>query len=571
MVVLYGYYVDEHPVKIPNIDAKVIFNVLNPIRGRRQVVAVSLGCHALGACMPHPVMNDVYSTVAGASKRIACLKPPFNLDLVSELEAFVDEWCDLYVKPLPHDSDLSVESWLPKTSYTQQRQQQLLATSYEARPKRWNHMKSFIKDEFYDDFKAPRTINSRSDWFKTRVGPIFKLIEEAVFDLPFFIKHVPADKRVQHLIDQINVLGSVIDETDFTSFEAHFKKIVLQCIPHRIYKRYVINLLSRATVAEFIEFLETVIEGRQKLYFAKLIIDLIEAEMSGEMSTSLTNSLTNCILYAWLMKKKHGRPITQCFGVFEGDDGINAREPSQVLTSNDFAQVGFELKMKTSVEISGTDFCGLVFDEQERIPATDIVKAYIKFGWGLGAFVCANHTRRLELLRAKSYSMLYQYNGCPVLHELAQYGLRVTKWISLDRFFRKNRAVRSYDMEWYREAYSKRHLYEHLKMRDCPRTRAVVQARFGLSIHDQLVAEEYLRALSTLQPLCAIDRVWFPRPAVQNDLDYVHTVSRAELVLGKHPDMPVFSRFDNFGQAWWDEHGHQVRCGPLEGRQIFKL
>lgn len=570
-MVLYGYYVDEHPIRIPRIDANVLFNVLNPIRGRRQVVAVSLGCHALGACLPHPVMNDVYSTVAGASKRIACLKPPFNLDLVSELEAFIDEWCDVYVEPLPHDSDLTVETWLPKTSYTQQRQLQLLQTAYEARPKRWNNMKSFIKDEFYDDFKAPRTINSRSDWFKTRVGPIFKLIEEAVFELPFFIKHVPADKRVEHLIKQINVLGAVIDETDFTSFEAHFKKIVLRCIPHRIYRRYMAKLSSRSTVTEFFGYLETVIEGKQKLHFSKLIIDQIEAEMSGEMSTSLTNSLTNCILYAWLMKKKHGRPLTQCCGVFEGDDGINAREPDQVLTSNDFAQVGFELKMKTSTEISGTDFCGLVFDEQERIPATDVVKAYVKFGWGLGAFVCANSTRRLELLRAKSYSLLYQFTGCPVLHELAQYGLRVTKWISLDRFFRKNRAVRSYDMEWYREAYSKRHQYENKCMGPCPRTRAVIQARFGLSIKEQQAAETYLRGLTVLQPLTAIDRMWFTNPCVQNDLDYVRTVVRSELVLGKHPEIPVFSRFDNFGQAWWDEHGSQVKCGTNSGRTIFKL
>jgi len=570
-VVLYGYYVDEHVMKIPHIDPKVQFNVLNPLRGRRQLVAVSLGCHALGACLPHPVMNDAYSIVAGASKRIACQKPPFNPDLVSEVEAFVDEWCDLYVQPLAHDSDLSVESWLPKTAYTQEKQQQLLQTAYAARPKRWQDMKSFIKDEFYDDFKPPRTINSRSDWFKTQVGPIFKLIEEQVFELPFFIKHVPAANRVDHLISQIEMLASETDETDYTSFEAHFKKIVLKCIPHRVYRRYVQKLLSRMSVKLFISYLENVIEGRQKLYFAKIIIDLIEAEMSGEMSTSLTNSITNCILYAWLMKKKHGRPASVCRGVFEGDDGINSREPHERLSSEDFSQVGFELKMKTSTDISGTDFCGLVFDTQERIPATDVVKAYVKFGWGFGAFISANRTRKLELLRAKSYSMLYQYTGCPVLHELAQYGLRVTKFISLDRFFRRNRAVRSYDMEWYREAYAKRAQYENVVMTQCPRTRAVIQARFGLSIAEQEAAESYLRTLNVLQPLDAIDRMWFNRSWVKNDLDYVKTIKRADLVLGRHPDLPVFSRFDNFGQAWWDEHGSQVKNGQVSGRSVFGL
>jgi len=580
-LVLYGYYIDEIALKrkdpliaanaIPYIDPNVVINVHAAKRGRRQVVAVSLGCHAVGACYPHPVMNDAYSTIAGVATRLALLKPPFDLSLKSSLESFVQDWSDYYVLPLEFDCDLTVEAWLPKTAYSQLRQAQLLATYYAERPKRWRDCKSFIKDEFYVEAKCPRTINSRSDWFKTMVGPIFHAIGERVFSLPMFIKHVPVEERVNHIIEQVSMLGAEIDETDFSSFEAHFKKIILSLIAHAIYRRYLVRVLARQCVQLFLHFLENVIEGPQKLYFTNLIVEFVEAEMSGEMSTSLTNSLTNLILYCWLLTRKYGRPVWLIKGVFEGDDGINARQPSMRLTEKDFAQVGFECKMKTSTDLSGTDFCSLIFDELERVPITDIAKVYVKFAWGHGHFVCANKRHLLELLRAKSYSLLSQYPGCPVLFELARYGLRVTKWISLERFFVKRRGVTSYDMEWYQQAYEKRDELERLEFVECPRTRELVARRFGISVQEQREAESYLRGLNTLVPLEALQTHHLPRPAVDAWSRWVYGVSRDKLVVGQHLDVPVLSKYDNFGHEWWQRHGNQIRQGKLRGVEIFSV
>jgi len=555
---------------IPYIFPEVKFNVLSAKRGRRQLVAVSLGCHAQGACYPHPVMNDAYSTIAGAATRLALLKPPFDRSLEADLRRFVQAWCDYYVQPLAYDTDLSVEAWLPKTAYSAIRQQQLLETAHGPRPKRWRCAKSFIKDEFYLEPKAPRTINSRSDWFKTQVGPIFHAIGEKVFMLPFFIKHVSVEERVDHIIEQISLLGAEIDETDFSSFEAHFKKLILAMIPHAVYRRYLVNLVYRIVVQVFFQYLETVIEGPQKMYFKQLILDLVEAELSGEMSTSLTNSLTNLILYCWLLALKYKRPVWEIRGVFEGDDGINARDPHMKLSQDDFKRVGFECKMKTSTAKSGTDFCSLIFDEVERIPITDVIKAYVKFGWGTGGFVRSNRLRKLELLRAKSFSMLFQYPGCPVLYELARYGLRVTKFISLTRFFRRNSKIEPHVMEMYQQAYAKRYELEKLVFKECPRTRDLIHQRFGLSATEQVAAESYLRGLNTLQPLTAINTCHLPRAAVSSWSEWVRSVSRDDLVSDKHPDLPINSRFDNFGSEWWDRHGDQVTCGRIKGRSIFQ-
>jgi hypothetical protein len=578
--VLYGYYIDEIPLKrkdpqiaavaIPYIDPNVEIEIWSAKRGRRQVVAVSLGVHVVGACYPHPVMNDAYSTVAGVAMRLALLKPPFDLSLQSSLESFVHDWSEYYVIPLDFDHDLTVESWLPKTAYSQLRQAALLATYHAERPKRWRDCKSFIKDEMYEEPKCPRTINSRSDWFKTMVGPIFHAIGERVFALPMFIKHISVENRVNHIIEQVSMLGAEIDETDFTSFEAHFKKLILSMIAHSIYRRYLVKVISRWCVQLFLRFLEDVIEGPQKLYFTNLIVRFVEAEMSGEMSTSLTNSLTNLILYCWLLSRKYGRPVWQVKGVFEGDDGINARQPLMRLTEKDFAQVGFECKMKTSTDISGTDFCSLIFDEIERIPITNIAKVMIKFGWGTGHFVCANKRHLLELLRAKSYSLLSQYPGCPILYELARYGLRMTKWISLERFFARSAGPR-YEMEWYRQAYEKRDELERVQFVECPRTRELIARRFGISVAEQREAESYLRGLNTLQPLQALQTHHLPRPSVESWSKWVRGVNRAALVVGQHVDLPVESKHDNFGDLWWERHGDQIKCGKHRGKQIFSF
>jgi hypothetical protein len=60
--VLYGYYIDEirlakkdpevADVAIPYIGERVKFVVINPKRERRQIVARSLGCHAMVRVSP---------------------------------------------------------------------------------------------------------------------------------------------------------------------------------------------------------------------------------------------------------------------------------------------------------------------------------------------------------------------------------------------------------------------------------------------------------------------------------------------------------------------------------------
>jgi len=154
---------------------------------KRPVVQVSLGAHVVTAACPHPCLLDPTTAVAGARKRFLCKPPLAKPTEVYNLRRFVRDWCRENLVPLPHDTDVSVESWLKHTNYPDWRKEEL-RKAWEDTGNIWDPekaqkyfaCKSFVKDEVYPKYKHARAINSRSDSFKCAVGPIFKLIEAQV-------------------------------------------------------------------------------------------------------------------------------------------------------------------------------------------------------------------------------------------------------------------------------------------------------------------------------------------------------------------------------------------------------
>jgi hypothetical protein len=148
---------------------------------KRSIVASSLGCHLLGAALPHCDPDDPDTLHAGILKRFALDPPKARAGLLAGLKKFTLEFCQTHLTPLPANSDLSVEHWLETTNYPQWRKEQL-QQKWNAiggrlhNKKRWWICKSFMKDEPYVAYKHARAINSRSDEFKCAVGPTFKLI-----------------------------------------------------------------------------------------------------------------------------------------------------------------------------------------------------------------------------------------------------------------------------------------------------------------------------------------------------------------------------------------------------------
>lgn len=332
------------------------------------------------------------------------------------LKRFVRAWLR---KNMPQVEVLDFEEWLASTSYNEERKQQLRAAREElrgGRPTRHqsSHIDTFVKTEFYQTWKHARMINSRCDIFKAWSGPIFKAIENALYALPPFIKHVPVPDRPRCVKD-LKIPGNHYYATDFTAFESHFTPEVLDAIECELYRHCLRNFADA-------NFLCSIIAGENRMRTRHGLRATIRGRrMSGDMCTSLGNGFTNYMLALFLATEKGGH-LT---GFVEGDDGLFSTDV--VLTSDDYADLGFTIKIEEVIDPCEASFCGMIFSESGEI-VKDPRKFMQGFGW-TSSFIGAGPAIMDQLLRAKALSSVYETPQCPIIGAISRYALSKTKGV----------------------------------------------------------------------------------------------------------------------------------------------
>jgi hypothetical protein len=218
--------------------------------------------------------------------------------------------------------------------------------------------------------------------------------------------------------------------------------------------------------------------------------------MSGEMCTSLGNGFSNLMFMLFTCAEAG---CTEVIGVVEGDDGLFTMigNPPR---EEDFARLGLVIKAVEHDTISTASFCGIVFDPIDRINVTDPAKVLANFGWTQRIYNRTGSGKLHALLRCKALSYAYQYPGCPIIMELAAYGLRVTRDV---RAVGLLKSLNRKGADWYKGAI----IRAAIKQGNIPRrepgwnTRYLVEKLYGFTVEQQLHIEAYLRSLTTLQPL----------------------------------------------------------------------
>lgn len=467
----------------------------------RSPVQVSLGVHVNGAALPHPDLNHVDTAIAGVKKRFAFRPPTADPQLLDELQQFVRQWLKENLTPLPHDTDVSVDTWLNTTNYPAWRRKQLRETFESMEGTVWNNpkirkCKSFVKDECYPEYKHARAINSRSDAFKCLVGPIFKQIEKRVFDHPAFIKKVPVRERAAYIMERLYSETGKYVATDYSSFESLFTRALMLACELELYSYMTKNLPDHR---EFMRICDRVLAGRNTCQFKKFIVQVEATRMSGEMCTSLGNGFSNLMFMEFLCHKVGSKYL---IGVVEGDDGLN-RVEGPCPTAEDFAKLGLVIKLEVHDRIETASFCGLVFDPEEQVNVTNPVDALLKFGWTTRNYASARQSKLNVLLRASAMSMKYQYDGCPILWALADYGLRVTHSLYVNQ--RMSKYIHKARMNWYERNELLEALEAHIidvpSRRPGPKTRLLVEELYGISVEAQIRIENYLLSKLDLSPL----------------------------------------------------------------------
>lgn len=419
--------------------------------------------------------------------------------MLARFATFVNEFIHTYLVPLRPDScsvDERFNKWLDRTAYAEHRKQEL-RDAYDMchghlHPRHYR-VQSHLKREFYESYKYPRCINSRSDAFKACTGPLFHMIEREVFykqeTKMYFVKSLPVPERSLFLKRRLGDLGYDFLCTDFSSFDASLNREVMMVCEMQLYKYMTMYIDGGAEFYTHVERALTGVNHCRNREFGRFSVR--GTRMSGDMCTSLGNGFTN--LCVSLFVANQTVPWEHLDGIFEGDDGVVRVPHGAFVEPAYYANLGFKIKLVRTSRLGDVVFCQTYFDPDECVNIIDPVRHMLKFGWSLSAARAGGREVVLGLLRAKALSLLYSAPGCPVLQSLAQYALRVTDGV-VPRWD-------DTDLGWKLSLVPKGTMEGAQSRPVSMRSRQVVEDHFHYPIDHQVAAEAFLDGLDDLQPL----------------------------------------------------------------------
>lgn len=512
---------------------------------KRRPVRVSLGCHVQGASLPVPDLNHGPSILAGCTKRVAAEMPPINRATLRRFKRFTRRFLERYCSSLRFsaEEEFSFDEWIDNVKYPQVRKDELRRVYQQGLTQKANtKVKSFVKNEPYEEPKHLRGIYSRHDDYKCRVGPYFKKFGDKLFALKWFIKKISKPDHPQVITDRLSKFAKYFC-TDFSQFEATFVRQLLS-IEQYVYRWTLEGHPLQKEICDLI----AMSCSQNKISFKDFDIVLDCKRMSGEMNTSCGNGLMNLLITAFVLQSA-GNSMEEWDAYFEGDDGIIGCK--NLPTDRIYTELGARVKITVPSGLHTASFCGNVFDPEIKHNVTNPMEASVSFGWTTAEYAQASVKLRKELLRAKSYSMLYQYPGCPILKHLALYGLRMTEDVAASTIEKlpslaveKNSYVYEKNLELQDILTSNSNLpiYE---IHD--RTRFLVAEIYGISVNKQIEIEKYLDNLGTLQEL----RLDLPYPKSWFTYDFNYTTE----VRDKREIASVYFNLTGFETSFYTSPG----------------
>lgn len=461
-------------------------------------IAQLLPMYYENASPPRPCPGDLASLLSGAVKRVANEPPKTTGRVLRKFKNFVKMWLRKTpdIKPLNPDEILNFEEWISDAPYSENRKNQLREVWKDCggKPtrKQLALIKAFTKDESYPEFKFPRGIYSRSDAAKCLFGPIVASVAKKVFSMHWFIKNIPVVDRPKAIYDKLYKPGAKYMFTDYTAFESHFTADIMDICENQLYD-YMFSQASESQV-QLIRLMCKTKMGWNNVVTSLCGFKLKAKRMSGEMDTSLSNGFANLML-ALFTAQQAGIDRTQITGFVEGDDGLFRFDHESLPTTEDFASVGFTIKIETTEHLERASFCGQVYDLEDLTVVTDIREQVCRLGLSSKKYVRAGPAVCRELLRAKGFSLAHQYAGVPVLATLGKKILELTRFNPIRQSIVDN-------MDWWEKQKYVAATSEVIPDRPVGmNTRNLVEELYNVSVVEQIDIENRISAMTELGPL----------------------------------------------------------------------
>lgn len=271
----------------------------------------------------------------------------------------------------------------------------------------------FPKLEAYDEWKYPRWILARNHHFRVFIGPFIRAMERVVYQLRVFIKHTPVAERPARIAELDRHVSWFKYQTDWSSMEKHFDPPRMRALEFPLYE-HLLQLYPEA-----VSVLKQTLTGTNRISTRGGFRARVRGKRcSGELNTSLGNGWANYVVFAYIVHMKGG----EFEGFVEGDDGIFAS--SVRVTTEDYANLGFDVKVVEHTTVTTASFCGIVSATDGTL-LKEPRRFLSKFGW-TGSDIHSNEDHCARLLRAKALSAVYEAPQCPILSVLAREALRRT-------------------------------------------------------------------------------------------------------------------------------------------------
>lgn len=526
---LYGYRFGEAAlpdVPVVRDDTKLIARRYLAPEVRRPV-AVDLGVSVIDQVMPHPDMSHGPTVAAGLAKRVCARLPDPCTEWLEDARQFVQSFVKEHFEPLDPMTDLSRERWLELSNFPAWKKEELMAEPvFEpgCAPPEAYVFKSFVKDEFYPEYKHSRSIQAPADSLKAHLGPLVAACERYVFGTrPEFIKKVPVADRPEY-ISRVFGEGTRVAASDFSSFEVSWQRAQMEAFEMPILEHLLSKIPGSAGYLRDLRKCET---GKIKLLFKHVTAKIVSTRKSGTVNTSFSNGVGNWLIHVYLGHKLGLGDLT---GVFEGDDGLFRYSSGEFPLPEHYEKLGFSVKLEIHDSITTASFCGMIFDPQEKVAVWDPVAFITKLGWGSARYLRARRHTKLALLRCKALSLAAQCPGAPVLAECAAWILRCTEGVNVKCI------LESRNTGWWERQSYLRGSTEPFTKRAGPATRELVWRKFGLSVSTQEQMELWFRSQNQL---CQIPSFWDNPLWSENNEKYVRVLTHHSLdTLPIFPDCP---------------------------------
>lgn len=497
-------------------------------------LAASLGWHVKGHAPIGPNPADPILTKGGLQYRVMRSTPlcKFYREFRSFVRLVIKKTCYIL-----EDTDvMTFEEWLAtRSGYNEKRKNQLRAAyaSLETNelPQRnsqeWRRLmmnETHVKREFYlirsffsklkldflgkviekiGGFKWSRMVNSRTDRSKPLYGPITHAVEHMLFFRSKLAKYFAKGTNLKDLPALMMRLwrpDSEFGATDHTSFEAHITAKISEICECQLYKYAVSGLSNRDYYYQLFDALSADQNLKMNNDSSKFKCTT-QARMSGDCCTSLGNGFTNLMIMMFIAHKKGWKEFD---GFFEGDDGI-FRIDGEKPTSEDFADLGFTIKLETSKNLNELGFCQRYFTS-DLLNVINPVKALVHSGWTRSPLMHGGTAILRQLSKAKAFSLICEAPRNPITSAMARWIIRCTQNERL-RYSQADPQAYLFNQTLLdsKGAVNWSYLDECLetsRLGPSMEQRTLVEKLWNVSINDQICIENYF---DSLNEICVID------------------------------------------------------------------